>query len=234
MNRGLTIILGLIGAAALVLILNHDRGTSFGVANDQFASLVYLGVWGGVLAAGILGSGMRFGDVARQLLAWLAIVLVLVAGYQYRYELQDIGSRMTAGLIPGSPLSTAGADGRVTVMIEKASNGHFGVTATVNGASIPMLVDTGASSTVLTADAARAAGFDTATLAYVVPVSTANGPALAAEITIEELAVGDIKRIRSRAMVAEPGKLDQSLLGMTFLGSLTGFDVRGDRLILHD
>lgn len=234
MSRFLTIVLGLIAAAALVLILNHDKGNSFGFDNDQFANLVYLGILATVIGAGILGSGVRFGDVTRQIAIWLAIVLVLVAGYQYRYELQDIGSRMTAGLIPGSPLSTAGADGRMTVLIEKASNGHFGVTATVNGASVPMLVDTGASSTVLTAEDARAAGFDTSALAYVVPVSTANGPALAAEISIEELAVGDIKRIRSPAMVAEPGKLGQSLLGMTFLGSLTGFDVRGDRLILHD
>ena len=28
---------------------------------------------------------------------WLLVVLVLVAGYQYRYELQDVASRVTAG-----------------------------------------------------------------------------------------------------------------------------------------
>ena len=31
-------------------------------------------------------------------------------------------------------------------------------------------------------------------------------------------------------MVAEDGALDQSLLGMTFISTLSGFDMRGDRL----
>ena len=35
-------------------------------------------------------------------------------------------------------------------------------------------------------------------------------------------------------LVAPPGSLWQSLLGMNFIGSLSGFDVRGDRMILRD
>jgi aspartyl protease family protein len=35
-------------------------------------------------------------------------------------------------------------------------------------------------------------------------------------------------------LVAEAGMLEQTLLGMSFLGSLSGFDVRGDRMILRD
>jgi len=35
-------------------------------------------------------------------------------------------------------------------------------------------------------------------------------------------------------MVAAPGMLEQSLLGMNFINSLSGFDVRGDRMILRD
>ncbi len=234
MSRGLLVILGLIGAALIVLIVNHDSGTSFGMDNDRFGSLVYAAIWGSVVAAGIVGSGMRFGEIARQLLVWLVIILALVAGYQYRYELQDVASRMTAGLVPGSPLSTAGEDGRVSVMVEKASNGHFQVEAVVNGAAVSMLVDTGASTTVLTEDDARSIGIDVSALQFVTPVSTANGTALAAMVTLDEIAIGDIRRERIRAMVAQPGRLDESLLGMTFLESLTGFDVRGDRLILRD
>ena len=83
---------------------------------------------------------------------WLAIILVLVAGYQYRYELQDVASRVTAGLIPGSPLSITDADGRATVMMEKRPSGHFEVRGSVQGAPIDFLVDTGATSTVLTAE----------------------------------------------------------------------------------
>ena len=35
-------------------------------------------------------------------------------------------------------------------------------------------------------------------------------------------------------LVAAAGPLDQSLLGMNFIGTLSGFDVRGDRMILRD
>ena len=61
--------------------------------NDSFANLVYLGVWGTVLAVGILGSGRRLADMARSLAMWMLIILVFVAGYQYRYELQDFANR---------------------------------------------------------------------------------------------------------------------------------------------
>ena len=36
---------------------------------------------------------------------WMLIILVFVAGYQYRYELQDFANRVTVGLVPGSPLT---------------------------------------------------------------------------------------------------------------------------------
>lgn len=234
MSRPLLIILGIIGAGLLVLIVNHDAGTSLGMENDSFASLLYLGAWGLVLSAAIFGGGMRLAHVARDLVLWLFIILALVAGYQYRYELQDIGNRMSAGLIPASPLSSVGADGAVAVMVSKANSGHFEVTAEVNGADVLMLFDTGASAVVLTADDARRAGIDVEALSFSIPVSTANGTAQAASVTIDDFAVGDINRVRLRAMVAQPGRLDTSLMGMSFLGTLTGYDIRGDRLILHD
>ena len=234
MSRPLLIILGIIGAGLLVLILNHDAGTSFGMENDKFADLLYMGVWGLVLAAAIFGGGMRLAHVARDLVLWLFIILALVAGYQYRYELQDVGNRLSAGLIPASPLSSVGADGAIAVMVSKANSGHFEVTAEVNGQDVLMLFDTGASAVVLTADDARRAGIDVDALSFTIPVSTANGTARAATVTLDDFAVGDIHRIRVPAMVAQPGRLDTSLMGMSFLGTLTGYDIRGDRLILHD
>lgn len=234
MNRALYIILGVIGAGLLVLIVNHDDGSSFGMGNDQFASLLYMGVWGAVIGAAILGGGWHLANVARDLAIWLFVILVLVAGYQYRYELQDIGNRVTAGLIPASPVSSVGADGQVAVMVDKANSGQFEITTRVNGQDVLMLFDTGASSTVLTADDARRAGIDVGALSFSIPVSTANGIARAAAVTIDDFAVGDIRRNRLPAMVAQPGRLTTSLMGMSFLGTLTGYDIRGDRLVLHD
>ncbi|TKT79157.1 TIGR02281 family clan AA aspartic protease [Aquamicrobium sp. LC103] len=234
MNRFLWVILAIIGIGLILLVANDESGSVFGFGTDQFGRMLYLGVFGAVIAAGILGSGMRFGHVARSLAVWLLIILALVTGYQYRYELQDIASRMTAGLVPGSPLSTIDGDGRASVMLERMSDGHFQVRAEINGAPVRVMVDTGATSTVLSAQDARSAGFDPDTLAYNVPIMTANGEARAARITIDDFRIGDITRTNMPVLVAEGGRLGQSLLGMNFINTLSGFDMRGERLILRD
>jgi aspartyl protease family protein len=233
-NRLLWFLLAAIGVALILLVANNDAGTTFGIGNEKFGRGVYLALWGLVIAAGVVGSRRLMGNAARNLAIWIAVVLVLVAGFQYRYELQDVAYRVTAGLVPGSPLSSVDEKGRNVVTLQKLDNGHFGVRADVDGAGISMIVDTGATRTVLTADDAARAGIDIARLNYNLPVMTANGPAQAASVTADELSVGTIKRRHMAVLVAAPGSLGQSLLGMNFINSLSGFDMRGDRMILYD
>lgn len=234
MNRLFWIVIGVLGTGLILLVVNDDSGETFGIGNDAFARTLYLGIWGAVLAAGVIGSGMRIGDIARQLAVWVLLMLILVTGYQYRYEIQDVAHRVTAGLVPGSPVNIRETDGRAAVMIDKAANGHFAVRAEINGMTIPFLVDTGASAIVLTnADAARI-GIDTPALSYIVPVATANGRSMAARAVADKIVIGAIERDRMPVLVAESGRLDTSLLGMSFLNTLSGFEVRGDRLVLRD
>lgn len=225
------LVMAAIGGGLILLVLG-DSGSEPFSGNDAFGQALYLGIWGTVLAAGILGSGMRFGYVARTLALWVLVALVFVAGYQYRYELQDVASRITAGLVPGSPMTIS--DGGNAVMLEKAFNGHFEARIFVNGAPIHTVVDTGATTTVLTAADARKAGYDPASLNYSITVSTANGRARAARVTVDEIALGTISRSDMPVLVAEAGMLDQSLLGMNFINTLSGFEVRGDRMTLRD
>jgi aspartyl protease family protein len=234
MSRLLWIILAIIGGGLILLVLNDSGGETFGIANDAFGQTLYFGIWGTVVAAGILGSGMRLGYVARSLALWVLLVLVLIAGHQYRYELQDFASRVTAGLVPGSPLSLTDSEGNHTVMLEKLANGHFGTRAIINGATVDAIVDTGATMTVLTTADARRARFDTSKLSFTILVSTANGTARAASVTADEISIGAITRRNVPMLVAESNSLDQTLLGMNFIGTLSGFDVRGDRMILRD
>lgn len=234
MNRTLWIILAVIGAGMVVLMLNNEAGSTFGIANDDFGQLVWLGVLAAVIGVGVLRSGRSLGSLAKNFGGWVAIVLVLIAGYQYRYELQDFANRVSAGLIPGSPLALSEQDGRATITLNKSLNGHFEARIQVNGASILAMVDTGASSTVLSANDARAAGFHPEQLNYSIPVATANGATKAAGVRTDELSVGNIVRKNLPVLVAAPGTLDRSLLGMNFIGTLSGFDVRGDRMILRD
>jgi len=234
MQRLLWPVLAVIGAALVLLIVNNSAGSTFGIANDDFSQLVWLGLFAVVIGGGLLRSGRPLGAMARSFGAWAVIVLALIAGYQYRYELQDVASRVTAGVVPGSPLALGEADGRATVTLEKGINGHFQARVLVNGQPILAIVDTGATSTVLTAEDAMTAGFNPAALTYTVPVATANGMANAATVRVDDLAIGTIVRHRMTVLVAAPGSLSQSLLGMNFIGSLSGFDVRGDRMILRD
>jgi aspartyl protease family protein len=234
MSRLLWIIVAGIGVVLLLLMVNNDAGSTLGLDNDRFARFAYLSIWGIVLGAAILGSGIPISHFLRSMAIWIVIILALVTGYQYRYELQDVGHRITAGLIPGSPISTRDSDGAISVTLAKSESGHFEVLGEVNGTTVPFMVDTGASSIVLSADDARRAGIEPDKLTYGTPVMTANGMAKAANITLDTLKIGAIERRNIRAMVTQDGRMQGSLLGMNFLNTLSGFSVRGDRLVLSD
>jgi aspartyl protease family protein len=95
-----------------------------------------------------------------------------------------------------------------------------------------MMVDTGASFVTLTPEDAKAIGIDPSGLRYDMTIRTANGTIDAAPITIARLGVGSIERRDVAALVAPAKSLDQSLLGMSFLNTLTGYAISGDRLVL--
>jgi aspartyl protease family protein len=119
-----------------------------------------------------------------------------------------------------------------TIELKADRRGHFMVGAHVNGRPVSMLADTGASAVVLTQDDARRTGFNPAGLDYSVPVSTANGTAYVAPVTINRLEVEGILVRDVTAFVAQPGALGHNLLGMTFIGRLTRFSMEGGRLLL--
>ncbi len=224
----------LIVGGLVLLVINHDAGTVMGVDNDVFGRMIQLGALALVIGAGVVFSRTPWGSSLKMAAGWLVVLLVLVGGYQYRYELQDIAHRVTAGLVPGSPLSMSFSEGDAAVRLDMLSNGHFGARAIVDGVSVDFIVDTGATSTVLSAEDARRVGIDPQSLDFGIPISTANGVARAARATVEEIGVGPIVRRRLPVLVAAPGTLGQSLLGMNFIGSLSGFDVRRDVMILRD
>ncbi len=218
----------------VLLVINHDAGTVMGIGNESFASMIQLGALALVIGAGVVFSRTSWGGSVKMIAGWLLVFLVFLAGYQYRYELQDVANRVTVGLVPGSPLSMSFSDDDAVVRLDMLANGHFGARALVDGIAVDFIVDTGATSTVLSADDARRVGIEPQSLDYGVPISTANGVARAARATVEEIGVGSIVRRRLPVLVAAPGSLGQSLLGMNFIGTLSGFDVRRDVMILRD
>ncbi len=224
----------IISVAALIVILIFAFGDNpDNSRTDKIANLTYYGIWGLAATSALLGSKIRLSDALRNIAIWCVIIFALMCGYSLRYELQDFAHRVTAGFIPGSPLTRYNENGRI-VNIERSTNGHFLIRGLVNGNSVNLTVDTGASAVVLTYDDAIAANLDVDKLGFNIPVATANGYTNAAPIMIDSLKIGDIERNNVRALVSRPGDLSGSLLGMSFLDRLSGYSVRGDRLILVD
>ncbi|MEM8551267.1 MAG: TIGR02281 family clan AA aspartic protease [Pseudomonadota bacterium] len=171
---------------------------------------------------------VRLPEVVRSAAIWLAVLLSLVALYAFREPIESAGREMASVLLPGVAMSDGGS-----VVVRRAWQGQFVLDGEVNGASVDFVFDTGASLVVLSAADGARAGYDPATLDYRVPVMTAAGMTRVAPVRLDNVSVGDIRMGRVRAAIAQPGDLETSLLGMTFLNRLEGYEVRRDRLVLN-
>ena len=118
------------------------------------------------------------------------------------------------------------------VVVSADLRGHFVVHPTLDGRRIRMLVDTGASLVALSHEDARLAGVTVSPRDYTRRIATANGVVAAAPVRFSEIRIGDITVRGVDALVLPPGRLGTSLLGMSFLKRLGGFEVAQGRLIL--
>jgi aspartyl protease family protein len=139
---------------------------------------------------------------------------------------------------PAAPQSGARQPSRprmdARLEVRAAANGHFYVSARVNGAPISIMVDTGASYVALRQSDAEAAGIRVFPGDFNVPLATANAIVYAASVEIDQLAVAGIEVDRVAAVVLPDDRLGTSLLGNSFLGRLERFEIAGDRLIFEN
>ncbi len=228
-QRLLWFLLGGLLIGLLVLIARHGEGGVGTLSSGNFSALIY---WGALLVflggAALVMFRRRFAQALIAMFVWVALALILVVGYAYRFELRNVADRVMAELLPGHVITR----GR-TVEVARAFNGDFDVHAEINGARVAMVLDTGASSVVLTREDAKAAGLPLEVLSYTVNIDTANGRTRAAPVVLDRIAIGGLVERSVEALVAQPGQLKTSLLGMSFLNRLQSWEVRGDRLLLR-
>jgi aspartyl protease family protein len=223
--------LALLIAAGLALLVSADAGSLVGLTQTQTAQLIPLLILLIVFAGGAFARRHRAAELIGSLMLWIGIFAVVGVGYAYRDELQGVVSRVSGELRPG----VAVVDGEAgTAVFRRGFGGHFEIAATVNGHTTPMIFDTGASAVVLTRADAEGAGIDLDGLRYVIPVATANGTGMAARTRIKSMEVGGIARRNITAFVADDGALDKSLLGMTYLETLSRYSVTQNSLELQD
>jgi aspartyl protease family protein len=119
------------------------------------------------------------------------------------------------------------------VNIPRGQGGEFAIRARINGVATPMVIDTGATSVVLTYDTAKAIGLPLELLEYDVDVETAGGRTKAARLTLDRLAIGKLVERSVPALVVQRGQMKTNLLGMSFLDRLESWEVSADRLVLR-
>ncbi len=125
------------------------------------------------------------------------------------------------------PQTMSGTETRVPM----ARDGHFWVQARANGTRHRLLVDTGATLTTLSIDAANAMGAIPDPDGEQITLTTANGKTKADLGLIPSLRIGNVV-VHHLAIAVAPGLGDTNVLGMNFLSQLASWGVEGRTLIL--
>lgn len=215
--------------AALMLAFFAERDIA-DLSPLEAAALLGLGGACLLMAASIVeGFGSHWTYGVQAIAVSGGILVALLVTYGSRGELHAVLDRAIGDIAVGRTVVTP--DGEVVAA--RKTDGSFLVQGKVNGHDTRFIFDTGASTVVLRSEHARELGFKPESLNYSIPVSTANGSALAAPVVIDSLSVGPITERNVRALIAREGVLHANLLGMTFLERLGSYEVRGNRLILR-
>lgn len=209
----------------LVVILNWLFPNA--LDNQDPMHIVYITALLTLVGSGIVvRSKGQAAFIAKSIALWGVIFIILLAAYTYRYDI--LNSRMVTQLLPHR--AQTHADGSVHIPMD--NSGHFVVDAFIDGQTITFLVDTGATNIVLPPADAKKLGLDINQLKFTQRFTTANGTVQGAPITLPYLKIGSIRLANVPASV-NSAPMPNALLGMRFFEYLSGFEVKGDVLILH-
>jgi aspartyl protease family protein len=163
----------------------------------------------------------------------LLVLFLLVATASAVIAYRDPEQLARASDIVSDMLRKRTTSSASTVHIPRGQGGEFAIHARINRVSTPMVIDTGATSVVLTYETAKAIGLPLELLEYDVDVETAGGHTKAARLTLDRLSIGKLVERSVPALVVPRGQMKTNLLGMSFLDRLESWEVRADRLVLR-
>lgn len=193
---------------------------------DQAVHFIYLL---GVLV--LVGSALavRRIPIAQGLKMFVGWVLIFGAAFvifTLKDEFLALGNRVLVET-RGGVEQTAGGE----VRIRQAPDGHFWVTAELNGEPVRFLVDSGATTTSISRGTAERAGIEPGG-GFQAMVQTANGVVMVDRGRAESLKVGSIERDDVAVHISDAFG-DMNVIGMNFLSSLSGWSVEGRTLVLR-
>jgi aspartyl protease family protein len=181
-------------------------------------------------SAGCGPDGLVIGWAVRWVLLCCGATLLTIGLFDRGAVMRDRATQpgSSAGLAVSVEHQASSSSNRIVYPAD--DRGQIILHAAVNGTPVRMLLDTGASLVTLTPADARAAGIRPAELAYSSRISTANGVARMAPVTLREIRIDQLSVFDVPAAVVE--KLDISLLGMSFLSRLEGYEMREGKLTI--
>jgi len=158
----------------------------------------------------------------------MGIALYIAPKFQEQATREEPAPATVAVATP-EPASLPGSN---AAFIDREDDGHFWTRADVNGTQVKFMVDTGASIVALTYFDAQRLGLKPEELAFDSEIRTAGGITYGAPVTLASIRIGKVKIENVNAVILSNG-LEQSLLGMTFLGELDSYEVRQGQMIIR-
>lgn len=232
--------------AALLGWLASEYGDNFDWSTDG-PRLAYVLLLIVLVASSLALRRTQISFAIKSLLGWAAVALVLVVGYSYRTELKAIWYRVAGELDTSRPTPVeTRADARTddrndrgrdpeqgrALNIRQSADGHYYVNVRINGSDARLLVDTGATLTVLSKFHAERAGIFPSPSEYVANVRTASGIAKAAPVKLRDFEIGDARLQDVPALVMDT-PANTSVLGIGTLQRFKSYEFRDGVLTLR-
>jgi aspartyl protease family protein len=190
------------------------------------------------------GGGRGFGDdmlrfailtaIGAAFLAYVAPDLVsLVVPKQGGQASASVAARPVLAPSPVNVAVATSSSGAAEASISADPRGQYSTDVEIDGQTVRMLVDTGATMVVLSYETASRLGLQVLATDFTARVQTANGVAYVAPITLREVTIGPIYVGDVKALVADRNAGPVNLLGESFLKRLGSVEQRSGQLVLR-
>ncbi len=192
------------------------------MTDHDIARLAWLALLLAALAGWIVAENRRnLGAILRQAVGWGFIFLAAVAAY-------GLWGEIRTAVAPRQSVDPSGA----RIDLPRGPDGHFHLVLGVEGVPVRFMVDTGASTVVLSDRDADRLGIDRNRLAWTGTARTANGTIRTARVLLRGVTLAGIPLGDVPASVGD-GPLETSLLGLDFLSRFAKVEIAGNRMTLH-
>lgn len=196
-------------------------------SGDQAADFVYLMAVLVLVISALMVRKVPIGQGLRMFAGWVMIFLAAFVAFTLKDDFIALGKRVVDETRGGGTIVVAEGE---ELRVKQSLDGHFWVDALVNGERVRFLVDSGATTTSISADTARRTGIEPSP-GFPALVRTANGVVQVQRGRAGEVKIGTIER-RNLAVHVSEAFGDMNVLGMNFLSSLSGWGVEGKWLVL--